>query len=67
MSEPSVSLAFNAGSDARLAGRPSTANPYVEDGLRDAWLKGWQHCEHFWGADAKRTARELPEIVRRWQ
>ena len=56
--------AFNRGSDARLAGRPLSANPYPatpEDGRQwQNWRYGWQHADASWGLDAKWPVKELP-------
>jgi hypothetical protein len=57
-----VSAAFNAGSDARLAGLPLTANPHPEADLlaHDYWAAGWRHVERFWGCDASRRQAVVP-------
>lgn len=47
--------AFNEGSDARIAGRPQSANPYpftAQNPYR-SWLRGWQHVDREWGKDCK--------------
>lgn len=45
-------VAYNRGSDARLAGRPIHANPYgsaTQQGLRAAWRSGWNDVQEFQG------------------
>lgn len=54
--------AFGAGSDARIAGRPPSANPFPrEDWLYFQWRKGWRHADAEWGLDARRPVAALPE------
>lgn len=36
-------VAREKGADARDAGQPIEANPYIEAGNRDAWVWGWRH------------------------
>ena len=57
--------AFNQGSDARIAGRPLTCNPYHgECPERSAWMRGWRDVEHYWGTRVtRRTVRPLPEVL----
>ena len=57
-------VAFNRGSDARLAGQPQTMNPYlgVDDKRYRRWLEGWEHMDSFWGHDAQWPVRPLPVL-----
>lgn len=59
--------AFNAGSDARLAGEPLSENPLdltVERGLWDMWRAGWRHVNQFWGTLAlnRWPVKTLPDV-----
>ncbi len=55
---------FGEGCDARLAGRPSSANPYHAEQriLRDAWKRGWKHIDSVWGVEANWPVRELVKV-----
>ena len=49
--DDSLARAFNAGSDARIAGRPMVAvHPYrgIEK-LCSLWYMGWRHVDREWG------------------
>jgi ribosome modulation factor len=56
-------LAFNRGSDARLAGLPPSACPY---GLGEQgyllWVQGWRDVDRFWGEDARWPCPGLPPV-----
>lgn len=57
--------AFNAGCDARLAGKPLSANPYRRCDENDKninWRMGWNHVDSWWGEDATWPYRCLPEV-----
>lgn len=59
--------AFSAGTDARLAGLPITANPHhgVADpggSLGRAWRAGWLDAEKFWGLWARWPVKPLPAV-----
>jgi hypothetical protein len=60
------SRVFNSGSDARLAGKPETANPYPSDTpMRIYWFRGWFHVDTFWGCDREKIRLQpvaLPPI-----
>ena len=52
-----IARCFNAGCDARLAGRPMSENPYVGDSASmSAWRQGWRNVAMSWGSG----------VVRRW-
>ncbi len=65
MPGPEWTTAWNAGCDARLAGRPVSANPYSRvlgtHVLSQAWREGWRHVEQFWGVDARKPVEPLRE------
>lgn len=62
--EETMSAAFNAGSDARIAGVPYAANPYYGDrGMY--WGAGWRQCERQWAVDAKWPTLRLPQMTAR--
>jgi hypothetical protein len=56
-------IPFNRGSDARLAGVPLKANPYLGASAVD-WRRGWMHVDKEWGADARkhRQVVRLPVV-----
>ncbi len=60
--------AFSAGSDARLAGRPLTANPYgrgSEDNEHKGWQAGWVSVDSSWGSHpihGRWTVRPLLDV-----
>ncbi len=62
--------AFGAGSDARLAGRPLSANPYgrgQEDNEHKGWQAGWVSVDSSWASHPIRgrwTVRPLLEVSR---
>ncbi len=62
--------AFNSGSDARLAGRPLSANPYgrgAEDNEHKGWAAGWASVDEGWASHPIRgrwTVRPLLEVSR---
>ena len=61
-----LALAFNAGSDARLAGRSINANPHdsvTDASVYAAWRRGYIHVNTSWGLGAKWPVRPLPAIV----
>jgi ribosome modulation factor len=62
-------MAFNAGSDARIAGQPITACPYDATGRvnqeRELWKAGWRSVHREWGLDAKWPVRALPAVAGR--
>lgn len=62
--DPELARAFGQGSNARIAGRPLTANPHAwsEMAARKAWSEGWLHCEAMWGIAAVRCVRPLPPV-----
>jgi hypothetical protein len=56
-------VAFNAGSDARLAGLPLTLNPYYwQSHMAAAWREGWHDVNGNWGHDAGDAVRPLPRV-----
>jgi hypothetical protein len=58
--------AFSQGCDARLTGRPYSANPHcsaAERGLRGAWQLGWEDVQRNWGVQARWPVRVLPAIA----
>lgn len=64
-----VPKAFGDGADARLAGKPLSANPYtanvgrVDASLEAAWVRGWEDVAQFWGRNEhRRPVRELPPV-----
>lgn len=61
--EIGAAAAFNAGCDARLAGKPQSSCPAKGDSweLRQ-WVTGYDHVDRFWGIDAKWPVRRLPEV-----
>ncbi len=62
--------AFSAGSDARLAGRPLSANPYgrgSEDNEHKGWAAGWTDVDKAYGQHPIRgrwAVRPLLEVSR---
>jgi ribosome modulation factor len=48
-------LAFGEGADARLAGRPRSANPYPSSdrSLYDSWLAGWFEVDSRYGCNVR--------------
>jgi hypothetical protein len=58
---------FNAGCDARLAGRPSSANPHAGGIARDyfVWKLGWTDIDRFWGKWARWPVMRLPDVKER--
>jgi hypothetical protein len=56
-------LAFNQGSDARLAGLPRIENPYLHDsnGWR-YWRMGWQDVDRHWCESVHATYTPLPPV-----
>lgn len=59
-------VAFNAGSDARLAGAPPGINPYQRSHQQyehDAWDAGYRDVDKFWGVDAKWPVKRLPVVL----
>jgi ribosome modulation factor len=57
-----ATIAFNRGSDARLAGRSTRANPYADAALGRQWLEGWHNVDWGWGRDAKWPVAPLPDV-----
>lgn len=61
-------IAFNQGSDTRLAGQPSSSNPYPSHAIEyQYWSRGWHHCDRNWASDIAGTGkpyRLLPLVVR---
>jgi len=60
-----AAVAFNRGIDVRVAGQPTTENPYRDDmdGLHSAWNRGWREAEKYYGVDnRRRSIRRLPEV-----
>lgn len=60
-------VAFNQGSDARLAGLPVKVNPFdhsTEWSVNRAWREGWQHVHKEWGAGVRGRwpFRVLPSV-----
>lgn len=55
--------AFNEGCDARLAGKPTSVNPYSIHFLeRRFWLRGWRDVDKNWGKSLPASKRKkLPE------
>lgn len=54
---------FGAGCDARLAGKPASANPhrpYHDGGLWKEWRRGWEDVDLWWGRLAKPWHRVAP-------
>lgn len=52
---------FNAGSDARIAGKPPELVPEeLSYEMALAWLAGWKDVDRNWGAC--RPARKLPQV-----
>ena len=61
----SYTRAFNAGCDARLAGKSLRDNPHGSGQTwYSAWRYGWLDVERNWGIDAKRPVAELPALTR---
>lgn len=62
-----IAAAFNAGSDARLAGAPLTDNPYLGIGdaakLSRAWANGWHDVATYWGRISRRPVRKLQPVL----
>jgi ribosome modulation factor len=62
-----VAEAFNAGSDARIAGRPLDANPYEQRGAAvhafSSWRHGWVHADDEWASDARWETSPLPPVA----
>jgi hypothetical protein len=57
--------AFNEGSDARIAGIPLAANPYLTgSGYYSYWRMGWKDVESNWGQDAFWPVKPLPLVAR---
>lgn len=57
---------FNAGCDARLAGKDYDENPYaqgLQEGPHIQWLRGWLHVDRYWGFDARWPVRRLPPVM----
>ena len=57
-----LARAFNAGSDARLAGLPPTACPPAETHWRNWWHRGWDDVDRKWGTWAKTPVKRLPPV-----
>lgn len=57
-------MAFNLGSDARLAGKSVMDNPFICTDFANSWVTGWRHVNTSWGKDAKWKIRPLPPVNR---
>lgn len=55
-------VAFNQGSDARLAGESRLSNPYSHEFLMQEWERGWNDVDRFWGFWARWPVLKLPEV-----
>lgn len=63
--------AFNEGCQARLDGKPASANPYnscagtIEDSKHCGWHSGWLSVDHDWGRDVggRWRTKSLPRIA----
>ena len=57
--------AFNAGCDARLAGRPITDNDYPSSSVAGyrLWREGYLHVQNNWGREAVGPIVPLPAVV----
>jgi ribosome modulation factor len=60
-----LARAYNAGSDARLAGEAKDDNPYTDPEMRKKWLEGWDDVNSWWGIDARWPVKVLPFVIRR--
>lgn len=60
-----LARAFNAGADARILGRPLTANPYRDESLSRQWQAGWRHCNAYYARDVEGRwpVRRLPRVL----
>ena len=58
-------LAFNLGSDARLAGQRISSNPYdsVFSAEFVAWRDGWRSVHREWGTLAAWPVKVLPPVT----
>ncbi len=61
--EEQMNAAFNAGSDARIAGVPLVANPYENATEREFWSRGWRQVASQWAIDAKWPTITLPVMT----
>ena len=56
---------FNAGADARQAGRDRTTNPYdAKSSAALWWSHGWDYLDRTWGVNAKGPVPALPPAKR---
>lgn len=56
-------LAFNQGSDARLAGKPLYTTPFdFENPCYDWWEMGWKEVDKYWGIESLGPVSKLPEV-----
>lgn len=60
----SQARAFGEGSDARLAGRPASSNPYPTSGAEHySWMWGWEDVAGHWGEATRSWVRPLPPVA----
>ncbi len=61
-------VAFNRGSDDRIAGLSLSACPYdatLQDNECTSWRRGWRNANRWWADDVggRWPVRELPEVA----
>ena len=65
MTPDQLASAFNAGSDARIAGRPRSSNPCLgrnSNGCKTYWYLGWDDVDRHWGLGSRRPVQVLCQI-----